>query len=277
MTVEKKHYHVTRNTASNISRSTNREVSNTEGSDQAFSTAEVILAFPLTDDSQPITETGKQQLFAFLPVRMSDFKVISMSASRQRNSSILLTFYLFKFIIQSDFDTSANRQDIVTTSRRNTDLLDGIAVTFVKAAVQFCEHDDLCYTWPSFLPLAEDGSSSSFWAGLMPKIKSLLSTTPVLRSRHHNYLRLIRDVRIMATGADDSDGNPLFDDASLDLYISKRYSWPSWMALKEYGLSVVYVHEILDSLGVDLKSSTSKMKAESTDAECGTQRQLSFC
>lgn len=36
-----------------------------------------------------------------------------------------------KFLIHTDFDTSASRQDIVTTSRRNIDLLDGITDTFI--------------------------------------------------------------------------------------------------------------------------------------------------
>jgi len=244
VTVEKKHYHVTRNMAHHISRSDNREVSDTEEGTQAFSTTEVILAFPLTNDSNPITE--KQQLFAFLPVRMLDFK----------------------FIIQADFDTSASRQDIITTSRRNESLLGAIADTFVKAILQFCEHDDLCYTWPRFLPLPDDGSSSSFWAGLMPKIKSRLSETPVLRSRRYSYLRLIRDVRFLADNAQDSDGNPIFEDASLDLYISKAYPWSSHSPLREeYGLEVGTMGLLLDALEVDLKSSTSKMKSESTSAE----------
>ncbi|KAK4209476.1 hypothetical protein QBC37DRAFT_391255 [Rhypophila decipiens] len=243
VTVEKKHYHVTRNTVYGISKSNNRELPNTEEGNQASSTTEVILAFPLTGDSKPSTE--KQQLFAFLPVRMSDFK----------------------FIIQCDFDTSANRQEIVTTSKRNIDLLDGIADTFVKAVLQFCEHADLCYSWPSFLPLEEDGSSSSFWAGLMPKIKSRLSEIPALRSRHRSHPRLIRDVRILASEAADGNEDPLFEDPSKDLFISKAYPYASWSVLRKYGLKVMNFDEMVDGLEADLKSSTSKMKSKSTNEE----------
>lgn len=238
ITAKKKQYHVTRYMASNLPPSNNRETSKTESS-----SAEVVLAFPLTDEFSPLSE--KQQVFAFLPVRMSDFN----------------------FIIQSDFDTSANRQDIVSTSRRNIDLLDAIAAAFVKAVLQFCEHKDLCYTWPDFLPSPDAEFSSGFWEGLVPKIKTKLSVTPVLRSRRRTYLRLIRDVHFNRSDAVDANGDPLLDDPNPDLYISKLYT--SWRigSLRKYGLEVGSIDQVLDALEISLKSPISMVKSESTDAD----------
>jgi hypothetical protein len=68
-----KYYHVTKYMASNLSRSDNREMPDTEEARQSYSTAEVVLAFPLTIDSKPHIE--KQHIFAFLPIRESSFTV----------------------------------------------------------------------------------------------------------------------------------------------------------------------------------------------------------
>ena len=72
----RRYYHVTRHMASNLSRSDNREIPDTKEARRAYSTAEVVLAFPLTMDSKPHIE--KQQIFAFLPVRESNFTVSGM-------------------------------------------------------------------------------------------------------------------------------------------------------------------------------------------------------
>lgn len=71
-TVEQR-YHVTRRTATELPTSDNRNLLSTLETNTAFSEAEVVLAFPLTVDSRPLLE--KQEIFAFLPVRESRFKV----------------------------------------------------------------------------------------------------------------------------------------------------------------------------------------------------------
>ncbi|KAL2132352.1 hypothetical protein VTI74DRAFT_3923 [Chaetomium olivicolor] len=154
--MERRHYHMTRYLARNLATSENRDLPDANDSPEASSTAEVVLAFPLTECSQPIIE--RQELFAFLPVRESPFK----------------------FLVHSDFDTTASRQDINTTSKRNIDLLKGIAAAFVQAVLQFCEHGTLCYSWPQFLPGPDD--TGVFWSKVTEMIKTLLDATPVLRS-----------------------------------------------------------------------------------------------
>lgn len=66
-------YHVTKHTARRLTKSDNRDLPDTSDAREISSTAEVVLAFPMTKDSEPITET--QEIFAFLPIRESQYKV----------------------------------------------------------------------------------------------------------------------------------------------------------------------------------------------------------
>ncbi|KAF5680457.1 hypothetical protein FDENT_8396 [Fusarium denticulatum] len=200
-TTQSQIYHITRQMATKLARSDNRELPDTEEAKNDSSKAEVVLAFPITDNSEPLVTQKNQDLFAFLPLRRSDYK----------------------FLIHSDFDTNANRQDIVTTSRRNLDLRGWIAAAFFQAVLQFCEHPTLCYSWPMFLPSSSDTSSDAFWSGLNHEIQSLMKKTPVLKSRNRVDLRLVGDVIILTHDAQDAEGRPLFDDPTKDLYLSSKY------------------------------------------------------
>lgn len=81
-TTTARHYHVTRHMASGLSRSANRKVPGTDEARTGSSQAEVVLAFPLTAESQPILEP--QEVFAFLPVRRSDYKVSLITGLLER-------------------------------------------------------------------------------------------------------------------------------------------------------------------------------------------------
>ncbi|SPN99278.1 uncharacterized protein DNG_02315 [Cephalotrichum gorgonifer] len=208
-------YHVTRHTAIGIAKSDNRK-NLTEADGEASSTAEIVLAFPLTATLEPLVKP--QHLFAFLPVREGNFK----------------------FIIQSDFDTSANRQDIHTTSRRNVDLLDGIADADILGG---------------------------FWAELMEKIKHRLSLSPVLMSRHTTALRMVKDVCILPANCEDENGDCLFDDRHADLMLSKAYPADAISTLIGYGLKAANYGIIFGLVRRDLNSDESRMKSLSSTAE----------
>ncbi|KAH7166472.1 hypothetical protein EDB81DRAFT_713041 [Dactylonectria macrodidyma] len=237
-------YHITKQTATGLAWSDNRELPDTDEARRISSTAEVVLAFPLTSDSKPLVTRKKQDLFAFLPLRKSDYK----------------------FLIHSDFDTNANRQDIVTTSRRNLDLRSWIAIALFQAILQFCEHPTLCYDWPGFLPSLDD-SSDAFWSGLNHEIEELMKKRPVLRSRNRSDLRLISDIRILSSDASDRDGQPVFDDPAKDLFLSPHYPRSTMNILKEYGLRSVTVDILENLLETDLRSANSKMHAKDTTDE----------
>lgn len=65
-----------------------------------------------------------------------------------------------KFLIHSDFDTSANRQDVSTTSRRNLCLLPHITSAFLDAVLQFCEDPELCSSIRSSCVSGSDNSAA---------------------------------------------------------------------------------------------------------------------
>ncbi|THC92944.1 hypothetical protein EYZ11_007587 [Aspergillus tanneri] len=68
-----RHYHVTQDTVYNLAKSENRTYTETELFSHAYSKANIVLAFPLTQDSVPIIEA--QDVFAFLPIRNMGFPV----------------------------------------------------------------------------------------------------------------------------------------------------------------------------------------------------------
>lgn len=68
-------YHIEKQYATGLSPSDNREPPKSEEERRMSTTAEVILAFPLTRDYEPQISRQRQELFAFLPLRPSDYRV----------------------------------------------------------------------------------------------------------------------------------------------------------------------------------------------------------
>ena len=109
--------------------------------------ATVILAFPVDEHDEPVVE--QQHTYAFLPLRQIGFK----------------------FLIQADFVTQANREDVVH-SERNRAVLKGVAKAFADAMVVFCKHPSLRYRWMRYLP--EDSITDEFWRTLWTLIRGKL-------------------------------------------------------------------------------------------------------
>jgi hypothetical protein len=172
--------------------------------------------------------------------------------------------YQPQFLIQADFDTSANRQD-VTTSRRNMRLLEVIANTFVKATLQFCEHPTLCYTWPKFLPSGHD-SFSPMWLGVVKNIKAQLSTIPILKTRHSKGLQKIGKAVILVPEFQDHNTEPLLDCKVKDPFVARGYPPDCMDALRQCGLKRPGSDLLFELVQLDLESYHSKMKSESTSA-----------
>lgn len=170
-----------------------------------------------------------------------------------------------------------SREDISTTSERNIQLRNGLATTFIKVIRQFCEHPELCYSWPVFLPSVNDRNSSPFWAELVERLKKLVTKAPILKSRHLGDFRTITEVYIARDDAKDEMGEPLFDDPVVDPYISARYSTTSLAALNSYGLQYMHDNLFLDLLEADLKSSSSRMKSITTSEEWHAAAAKALC
>jgi hypothetical protein len=224
------HFHVTTYEATNLARNDNRTYSQSEESNRTYAKSNVVLAFPLSESLVPIIKP--QHLFVFLPVRRVGFN----------------------FLIQADFVTDANRQDIVQDSLRNIDLLDGIAEAFIKAVLQFCEHDTLRYQWVRYLPDLNATNLGTLWISLANKIASLLKRTPVAFGRKRPHRRLIRDLCHPTHDLLDEHGDPLFDDGDPEQMISQFYTRLDRTHLRQYGLKNSSLSHVINWLRKELRN-----------------------
>ncbi|KAK8038632.1 hypothetical protein PG993_007043 [Apiospora rasikravindrae] len=226
---EAKYFHVTTHEATNLAKNDNRTYSDEEEYSRAYSKSQVILAFPLTQASEPIVKP--QDLFVFLPVRPT----------------------VFPFLIQADFVTDAARQDIVRDSLRNLSLLGGVADAFIEAVLQFCQHDTLRYQWMRYLPDKTEKTLGTLWTSLIDRIETRLRKSPVLEGRlRPRQLRLISDMYHIIETVLDDEGNPLFEDIKGDRIISSSYAKTDENLLISYGLKKVSGQDVLDLVRQDL-------------------------
>ncbi|KAF4817719.1 hypothetical protein CGCTS75_v012182 [Colletotrichum tropicale] len=235
-----KYFHVTRVKATNLAKNDNRTYTEAEDAAKAYSASEVVVAFPLSETLVPIVEP--QDVFAFLPVRPAGFN----------------------FVIQADFVTNANRQDILKDSRRNIGLLHAVGEAFVTAAIEFQAHETLRYRWVQFLP-DRNGSKDGFWLGLVEKIAMLLRFEPVLYDHKSFAPRRVFELLRLLPDCTDEHGNPLFDDGNPAQVISRRYSQAELRLLRGYGLRDVDHSRVIGWLRADLRNAkSSRMKSSDT-------------
>jgi hypothetical protein len=237
------HYHVTTCQLAGVPRHDNRSYA-----DGAPSTSRVVLAFPLSEASDPIIQP--QDVFAYLPVRPMGFK----------------------FIIQADFVTDASRQDIVRDSSRNLALLSGVAAAFTKAVLQFCEHEKLRLQWMRYLPDRNDVNWGPLWRLLVDKIANTLYYEARVLYCHKKFDRhRIRDLVRLGPKVCDN-GEPLFEDGEPEDIISQRYSRSDLDILKEYGLKPATFSHLVKWLAVDLgRGAQSRMRSPTTTSSWHTQ------
>ncbi|KAJ5982538.1 hypothetical protein N7451_012638 [Penicillium sp. IBT 35674x] len=234
--VEAIDYYVSQYVGTGLPKSDNREAPTTSEAQESSARAETVLAFPVDQENCPILQP--QSVFAFLPIRKASFK----------------------FLIQSDFDTNASRQDVSESSRRNVKLLDHIASAFCQAVSSFASDDNIAYKWPAYLPLFEE-PAGKFWASLPSKVSAQISQLPIIRTRH-NRLRTIADTMIPTLDFMDGDRNVLLDDVDVDPFVSDKYSTPDCNRLKPYGLGNLTYVMAMKLLKKDLESPLSRMKSK---------------
>ncbi|KAH8587445.1 hypothetical protein B0O99DRAFT_747530 [Bisporella sp. PMI_857] len=231
-----KHYHITRKLLEDLPPDKQRD----------SDIAEVMLAFPLDDKSKPII--GYQEVYAYLPIGN----------------------FGFSFLIQSDFITQANRQDVMESSQRNKNILDGIARAFLDAVFQFCNHPTLQYMWPRYIPLE---ISNPFWVPLKDRIYEHLKGRAVLRGRSHGPLRFISQLKIIEDDFLDNSGNPLVADLDEEMYLASEYQKEDRAALSRLGLGMLDITAVVARFRHDLKqpSSRSRFKSPETNESWHTK------
>lgn len=180
----------------------------------------------------------------------------------------MLTKPALQFIIQADFVTQANRQDIITSSRRNVGLLDGVAGAFIKAVLQFCEHHTLQYCWMRYLPQESSFHWDNYWKRLLDDIKIRLAETPVMRPfGRASSFRRIANVSRRFQSYNDQYGKPLFPELSPNSWLGDGYENCDLDLLTSYGLGVPVMTHIIQAVRRDLSNPTSVMKSPDTDQD----------
>lgn len=174
---------------------------------------------------------------------------------------------LAKFLIQSDFITPTNREDIPDSDWNQT-IRSGVAETFRDAALQFCQHPTLQYQWMRYLP--SRNVPGPFWDQLLKKILRLLQGTQILRT-WNGTLKQPQQLKRLTHDALDKDGNPLFNDLSHELYLSNNYHRDDMQALESIGVRYISMSEVLARVRADMSTPTSKMKSSYTEEDWHTR------
>ncbi|KAF4449063.1 hypothetical protein F53441_7607 [Fusarium austroafricanum] len=229
-------YLLERGQVQDLAKSDNRTYAEEEEEDKAHSTADVILAFPLSSDSMPIIEP--QKIFALLPMK--------------------------HFLIQSDFVINAIREGVVLTAQRNIDLLEGICDTFVQAVTKFCDHPTLQYTWMRYLP-DKKNTYGNFWSELVGRIESKIRSLPLIRPDSGGCLRIITELGQPLPQYLDGQDNLLLRDLKPEVRLSRHYTAQDVTVLQEYGLGGFLVDHFISMVEQDLVSSDSWIKLNLSD------------
>ena len=190
--------------------------------------ATIVLAFPVDQDDQPALKP--QFTYAFLPLRRVGFK----------------------FLIQADFVTQANREDVVH-SKRNKAVLKGVAQAFADAVVMFCKRPSLKYQWMRYLP--EDSVTDEFWRTLSTMVDEKLEQTPLLEPWSGNGLYKPSDLEMLSEIFIAEDGSPLLPDlVDAEIYLSPKYKDADFQILRRLGTKALRCSSFIDRLDADLRN-----------------------
>ena len=224
-------YHVSKHVARGLARSENRDLSEAEEASRFFTTSEIVLAFPVKD-SVPIVEP--KEVHAFLSVKKKGVSMRVSISCISRASQILMPT---QFLIQADFVTQANRQDVVMTSQRNEGLIEAIADAFVASVLKFCQHPNLQYKWIRYLPLEDTCPWDGLWKDLVSSIRSKIESLTVFRSPERSTRRTVNDLCYLQEGDKDRHGTPLLADLRPEVYLPYKYDPADVAILKKFGLT----------------------------------------
>ncbi|KAF7958935.1 hypothetical protein EAE96_002461 [Botrytis aclada] len=191
--------------------------------------AEIVLAFPVDEYDIPVIE--EQYAFAFLPLEK----------------------FGYKFIIQSDFITTASREDIVD-SAWNRQLLEEVVATFCSAISDpngFLEHDTLRYSWIRYIPTTT--ITDEFWGLLQLRLFDELCTSKFFFSLDGSRWSPNR-LRVLQNIFRDEHRAPLLADtvAGTTAYISAFYNASDIPILEKMKAKHLDTGEFLQRLDQDL-------------------------
>ncbi|MCJ1390350.1 hypothetical protein MMC18_003209 [Xylographa bjoerkii] len=203
---------------------------------------EIVLAFPMDADGEPLEET--QNVHAFLPLRdyglevgCPVFYITRLNTAKTGSSQ--------QFIVQTDFLLPATREDILRCPW-NEHLLSSIPIAFLRAVDRLNNIETLRYTWIRYIP---HKIPTSFLSSLPDRIKQRLKTSKVLwswtevKKEPQNLLHVPQQYL-------DRNGLPLLAHSSrLDAYLSPKYDWATdELSLTSVGVTTISTTEFLRAL-----------------------------
>lgn len=207
--------------------------------------ATVVLGFPVDEHDEPVLK--EQHTYAFLPLRRVGFK----------------------FLIQADFVTQANREDVVH-SKRNQAVLEGVAKAFADAVLVLCKRPSLRCRWMKYLP--EEFITDEFWKSLWTLVRLNLEQTHLLEPWSGNGLYRPRDLEKLSETFVAEDGSPLLPDLDgAELYLSPKYTESDFQILKRLGTTTLRLSKFVDRLDADLRMLGSKWRVLRNNADWRTR------
>ncbi|KAI0971040.1 hypothetical protein F4678DRAFT_461586 [Xylaria arbuscula] len=210
--------------------------------------SEIVLAFPLDEVDKHVA--CSQQVFAFSAIGNMGFK----------------------FLIQADFTTNDNYNDIDVVSDRNQELLEQISIVFIKAIQQLDENIDLRHKWMRYLPQTYDELPirKGYWTDLHNRIKNKIKTARLIRHLNGVNVSEIECFKRLPHQAMDDENNPIFEVPFPVTLPSTAYHESDLELLTKYGLGFLSSAEILTGVSNDLKKQDSRMKTPATSEKWHT-------
>ncbi|KAI0869992.1 hypothetical protein GGS24DRAFT_129333 [Hypoxylon argillaceum] len=187
--------------------------------------SEIVLAFPFgfRAGTSSVTLNKPNHVYSFLPIRD----------------------YGFKFVLHADFILVSSREEIDPESEWNKSLRNHIPSAF-RHSVARLQDSSLRYVWPCYIPLRP--KIENFFRGVWLEILKLLSQDPILESAHGTFL-VPAALCLVPKEFCGLNNQPLIPaDSSEFTYISPRYPFETWGALKSLGVRILSAHDFLDTL-----------------------------
>ncbi|KAJ4318583.1 hypothetical protein N0V94_004361 [Neodidymelliopsis sp. IMI 364377] len=209
--------------------------------------AKIELAFPIDSlTEQPKVSHMGQHVFAYLPL--------------QRLSQI-------QFVIQSDFITAANRENLADCSW-NDAIYEGVAKLFVSAVTgTFAQPDHpLRYSWLDYLPMQSmDFPWKQLTLTIQESITKSLRSKPVIQSRERRQFKEPYHFRHLV-GATTHNDEPLLPDVADEIYMAEGYEARHRRCLSSLGVVEMTWKDIIHLLKADIVRLSSRLKRKpSTD------------
>ncbi|KAJ7725654.1 hypothetical protein DFH07DRAFT_931477 [Mycena maculata] len=208
---------------------------------------EIVLGFPLQSDGGP--KIGQQAVHAFLPIRN----------------------YGLYFLIQADFLTSANREDILSGSLWNQSIRNELVSVFMDAMVELRSRPELALVWYRYIPSSQ--IQHAFFDPFKNSLLDRLRASNILRSADGTLHRPSQLLVVLSKYSDD-DGVPLIPERFLSSnfhYLSPEYNLFDQYStvLRDLGVQDLSDSQFIDGLSrMNLDSAIKEQSASWYEAVC---------